>query len=304
MNREQQVWLAVFVIGAMGLAIRAGIRPQGLGTVYVVQQTPAEPAAPDAPAKPVRYRETTPGAPNAVLSWERTIGVWIAALMTLGVLSYLYRDNPLYKLVEAIVVGVSAGYSFVVGLWDNLIAKLFVKLTPGLVHEIFIPLGAGEKIPDPDYTYLVPLLLGVLLFFRFLPKLEWVSVWPLAFVVGTTAGLKLIMFIEADFLRQIQNTWLPWIVVSTNPANGLQSIDYGTSIKNILLVLSVLAALTYFYFSVEHKGPVKYVARAGIWVLMITFGSSFAFTVMGRITLLTVRLEFLLGRWLGLLDLS
>ena len=69
-----------------------------------------------------------------------------------------------------------------------------------------------------------------------------------------------------------------------------------------MLVMGVLASLTYFYFSVEHRGVIKHVARYGIWVLMITFGSSFAFTVMGRITLLTVRLEFLLGRWLGLID--
>ena len=36
----------------------------------------------------------------------------------------------------------------------------------------------------------------------------------------------------------------------------------------------------------------------GIWFLMITFGSAFGLTVMGRITLLSQRFEFLFTDWL------
>jgi len=67
-----------------------------------------------------------------------------------------------------------------------------------------------------------------------------------------------------------------------------------------VIVVSVLSSLTYFYFSVEHKGWVGRISRVGIWVLMISFGASFALTVMGRITLLTMRLQFLFDDWLGL----
>ena len=97
-------------------------------------------------------------------------------------------------------------------------------------------------------------------------------------------------------------SFAPFVVFAVDKQTSRGFIDFWQSLKNTLLVLGVLASLTYFYFSVEHKGAIAYVARWGIWVLMITFGSSFAFTVMGRITLLTVRLEFLLGRWLGLID--
>lgn len=298
MNREQQFWLVIFLLGAAGLALRVAMAPDRVGTVYVAAQTPD---SAEVPPKPIRYHETVRGAPNAVLSIERTLGVWLAALMTLGVLSYLYHDNPLYKLVESVVVGVSAGYSFVVGFWEVLVDKLMLKLTPELVNAWIRPLGESEQ--SRDWWALVPLILGVLVFFRFVPKLGWLAVWPLAFVVGLTAGLKLIVFIEADFIGQIQNTMLPFLVVITDKV-GVKHVDYWQSLKNVILVLGVLASLTYFYFSVEHKGLVGGVARCGIWVLMITFGSSFAFTVMGRITLLTVRLEFLLGRWLGLIDVS
>jgi hypothetical protein len=64
----------------------------------------------------------------------------------------------------------------------------------------------------------------------------------------------------------------------------------------------VLCCLTYFFFSFEHKGIVGKAARVGIWILMITFGASFGYTVMGRIALLAIRLEFLLDNWLWLID--
>ena len=44
-------------------------------------------------------------------------GVWIAALLTLCVFSFLYKDNPLYKFAEHLFVGVSAGYYIALNYW-------------------------------------------------------------------------------------------------------------------------------------------------------------------------------------------
>ncbi len=38
------------------------------------------------------------------------VGAWIAVFLTLAIFSYLYRDNPFYKIAEHVFVGVSAGY--------------------------------------------------------------------------------------------------------------------------------------------------------------------------------------------------
>ena len=72
-------------------------------------------------------------------------------------------------------------------------------------------------------------------------------------------------------------------------------------------MLGVLSSLTYFYFSVEHKGLIiGNVARVGIWVLMITFGATFGYTVMARVSLLVGRVIFFqdvwlrTARWLGI----
>ena len=72
--------------------------------------------------------------------------------------------------------------------------------------------------------------------------------------------------------------------------------------ESVFLVVGVLSCLVYFFFSVEHKGIVGKTAKLGIWFMMITFGAAFGYTVMGRIALLAIRLEFLFDDWLWLID--
>ena len=56
--------------------------------------------------------------------WE-TFGVWLAAALTIGIISFLYRDNAFYKVCESIFVGISAGYWFITYYWDNLYKKFY-----------------------------------------------------------------------------------------------------------------------------------------------------------------------------------
>jgi hypothetical protein len=73
-------------------------------------------------------------------------------------------------------------------------------------------------------------------------------------------------------------------------------------VRMLTIVIGVLCGLVYFFFSIEHKGFVGKTARVGIWFLMVTFGAAFGYTVMGRIALLAIRLEFLMDDWLWLID--
>ncbi len=233
----------------------------------------------------------------ARISLNRSVGLWIGAFFTLFIFSFLYRDNPLYKTAEAAVVGVSAAYYMVVGFWTTMIPNLLGKLFPGLIQAWAMP-GLSPE-PEPwSWLYVVPLILGIMLLMRLVPKASWISVWPLAFIIGTTAGLRMVVFLEADFLSQIENSMVPLLVWDTTTATPRW--DVWNSFENILLVVSVLACLVYFFFSIEHKGAVGQVSRFGIWILMITFGAMFGMTVMGRIALLAIRLEFLFRDWLNL----
>ncbi|MCA9016279.1 MAG: hypothetical protein KDA77_13185, partial [Planctomycetaceae bacterium] len=72
------------------------------------------------------------------------------------------------------------------------------------------------------------------------------------------------------------------------------------SLRNTIVIVGVLSCMVYFFFSIEHEGVVKQISRLGVWFLMVTFGASFAYTVMGRIALLSGRLDFLFNNWLGI----
>lgn len=67
----------------------------------------------------------------------------------------------------------------------------------------------------------------------------------------------------------------------------------------VLMVIGVICTLTYFFFSVEHTGPIKWTSKVGIAFLMIGFGAAFGNTVMGRLALMIHRVGFLINDWLG-----
>lgn len=253
--------------------------------------------------------ESMEAAKRAELSWPRTIGLWLAAFFTLAVFSFLYRDNPFYKFTESVVVGASAAYYMVVAFWSVLIPKLFGSLVPGLVRAFVQPTlldpGLSQRI-----AMALALVLGVMLLMQLVPKVRWMAVWPLAFVIGTFAGLKLFTYIESDLMAQLRAATAesPVVVVrEIVPGIPLSQGEviwqsFLASLKNSLLFLGTICTLVYFFFSLEHKGFTGRVARVGIWFLMITFGAAFGFTVMGRVTLLAKRFEFLFDDWLWFID--
>ncbi|MEZ6067346.1 MAG: hypothetical protein R3B90_16955 [Planctomycetaceae bacterium] len=284
MKRETLIWLVVLGLATIWLVVRASSGQMALQ--YVQPQAIGETGA--------THNDFTAG--TAVYSPSRTAGVWVAALLTLFIMSFLYKDNPLYKLAEAVIVGVSAAYWMVVSFWTVLVPNLFGKLWPDAIHDWAMP--GLSPVRDKDwYWYLVPLFLGGMLLWRLSPKGGWIARWPLAFIIGTTAGLRLVHFLQADFLSQIQAGVEPVLVL-----DGSVSDNFWASFRASLVFLATLAALTYFFFSIEHKGIVGRVSRVGIWVLMITFGAAFGYTVMGRIALLAIRFEFLFDNWLWLID--
>ncbi len=285
------IW-TILLIAASGYII-ARASTGGMGLAYVR----AVPITPEGATEPqwTRYDPVDPSArseEDVELSVPRTVGIWVAALCTLAILSFLYGDNPAYKLAEAVFVGSSAAYAMAVGFWTGIVENLIGVLSPELMQATVNP--DWEK--PQNLLYIVPLILSILMLWRLAPVGGWISRWPLAFFIGATAGIRLTAYLESDFVRQIQSTIIPLIVMTEG------RFDWETSLKNITIVVGVLSCLVYFFFSVEHTGVVGGISRLGIWFLMITFGAGFGYTVMGRIALISDRLEFLFDDWMWLID--
>ncbi len=219
------------------------------------------------------------------------IALWVAAFLTLGIYSFLYKDNPWYKLCEAIFVGISAGYWFVTLFWDNIYGKFWLGVFPDTTTN-----ATGEivYVSTPDYWLIVGAVLGFLMLLRLVPKIGWISRWPLAFIVGATAGFYLINYFSSNVMAQVQDTIMPLFGV------GYNASVYDI-IGNVVIAVGTFTGLIYFFFSKEHKGAFGGAARVGIFFLMITFGAAFGYTVMSRMSLLIGRMDFIFGDWLGLI---
>jgi hypothetical protein len=204
------------------------------------------------------------------------IGTWLAGFLTLAILSFLYKDNPFYKLAEHIYVGVSAGY------W--LIYVAFFDVKP-MLWDTFVTETGAEK-----WIILIPGALGIIMLSRWFPKTAWLSRWPIAFTVGVGAGLGITANIQGYVVPQIEATLLP--------VTGFNVV----SLNNVILVAGVVTTILYFYFSKPHRGILGGAARIGIVFIMISFGASFGYTLMARISLLIGRLYFLLADLLHVID--
>lgn len=117
--------------------------------------------------------------------------IWLGAFFTLALFSFMYKDNPFYKIAEHIFAGLTAGYQ--VGLiWDTVI-----------LQQLWHSLSAGR------WWFFVPGVLGILMFTRMSKNYSWVSRVSLAFVMGVTAGIFLISQLHGLVLPQMRNTMVP-----------------------------------------------------------------------------------------------
>ena len=215
---------------------------------------------------------------SATLAADWTgFGIIVAAGFTLALYSFLYKDNPLFKFGEHVYVGVAAAYTFG-QVWF-----------PVLYGELLAPIleSDADASAKTSWWLLVPTLLGLLILTRFSTRLGWLSRIAFAFVVGLGAGFAIPRTISSYILAQIEPTLKPLSM-------SWDGIDL------LIILVCVVTVLIYFFFSVEHSGAVGKASKVGIWFLMISFGASFGYTIMGRLSLLIGRVTFLFRDWLGI----
>jgi len=196
--------------------------------------------------------------------------IWttLAAFLTFCIFSFLYKDNPFYKFAEHLVVGVSAGYFTMLLVYE------------GLFPKVIVPIFQQGRL-----YYLIPAILGLLMWTRFVKKWSWVSRYPIAATIGIGTGVSIPLEMQTKVVQQLRASMS---AISFNDASGINSL---------LVVIGVFCALVYFFFSTEHKGVFGGIAKFGIWTLMVGFGTGFGLTVMGRVSLLIDRVKFLAETW-------
>jgi FtsH-binding integral membrane protein len=204
----------------------------------------------------------------------RTIIDFVAAILTLMVLSRIIGDNPLFRIAQYLFVGVSLGLAFVVAYQQ--------VLRPAIGALI-----AGQ--PGATTLYAVPLLLGLLLFPRITRRQEWswLANIPLALVFGVGAALAVGGAVAGTLAPQILDT-------ANRPLSGGPAQIAGV----VVLALGTVVTLSAFYYTVPRESGagrlVALTALVGHWLLMVAFGFFFASAMQTYLSALTERLSFLL----------
>jgi hypothetical protein len=210
------------------------------------------------------------------------LGIWVGAILTLLVFSYLLGDTPLFRLAQAIFVGVAVGYGLNVALQ--------LILIPNLVNKLITP--------DPSWLYFVPLALGILLLLKM--RTAWASLGniSIAFLFGVGAALALGGALTGALVPQVSAT-----IVSLTPAQ-----NWDTFLSGFLMAFGTIGALLTFRFVTNQQRfagrSLEMLARGwsyfGRWFILVAFGAIFADTAVSRIAVLISRVYYLLHNWLGI----
>jgi hypothetical protein len=208
------------------------------------------------------------------------IGLLAGVILTLLVFSYLLGDTPLFRLAQAIFVGVAVGYATVVAIDLVLLPRLVVPLA---------------NDPVGNSVLIIPLILGLLLLSKL--RTAWAPVGNLsiAFLFGVGGALAIGGALGGALVPQAGAT-----ILSLSGAQGWDSV-----LNNLLLVVGTIGALLSFRFMTGGTRPAGRLfdavaqgwGQVGRLFILFSFGAIFAGTAVSRISILIGRVSYLIDAW-------
>ena len=220
---------------------------------------------------------------------------WIGVVLTLCIFSFLYRDNPFYRFSEHLALGLANAWTLAF-TFHRVLMPYLVKPV-GAAFRALAADGPSTSLLNPNsdanFLALLPAFIGCLYFMRFVPQRAWLVRIPIGIFMGYYTGVNVPAQFDGVVFPQLKGTIV-------TPASFAGSTLQG--IWAVFVLIGVLGTLTYFFFSREHKGALKWAVKTGIIYIMIGFGASFGFTVMARVSLAIGRFYFLLRDWLGIIS--
>ena len=206
------------------------------------------------------------------MSMAELLGAFVGLVLTLGVFSYIFGDNVLFRLAIHIFIGVAAGYAAVL-VWYNVI-----------LYQLVTPLVFGGQAER--FLLLFPLILGVLLLAKASPRISALGNPAMAYLVGVGAA--------AAVGGAVLGTILPQVSAS---ANSL-SINL---FRGFVILVGTVTTLIYFHFGARERPGrgtqrpawMEGIALVGQGFIAITFGALFAGVYAASLAALIERLNFI-----------
>jgi hypothetical protein len=146
-------------------------------------------------------------------------------------------------------------------------------------------------INEGQIQWLIPVLIGLLFYAKFIPGLDWVPRYPTALLVGLGSALSMRVVVRSRFISQITSTFV-------HPFSPPYQGNPPLPINNIVIIIIVIVTLLYFIFSggemVQKSVFMANIRKLAIYFMLFAFGAGFANTVVTRLALWVGRTRFLI----------
>jgi hypothetical protein len=204
------------------------------------------------------------------------ISVWISAFLTFCVWSYFSRNkqNLAFRFAQSTIIGTGLGYVIVLVMLKN-------------VDRL-----AMTKIVNGQWIYVLPVILGLMMYTKFIPRYSYLARIPIAVIVAVGLGIGARASLETDVILQV-------LASANTPVVG---VDLYTALNGILLTLGVVTSILYFFFMVNDKWSPKLAPflKIGRYFIMAYLGTSFGSAILTRVTLFISRALYIVFDFLGL----
>jgi hypothetical protein len=174
----------------------------------------------------------------------------------------LYKNNPVYRIAQSLVVGVGAGFLLVANI------NAFNR---GVIQQTFVNGGL-------NFAMLLPWILGLAYLRIFIPSL--INVYRAVSILTLTVGIGVVLpYGPALF----------WTVSVGYAQNALNFITEGLStatIGQLLTAIAYVLGLSYFFFTDYAARPTTTFRRLGRVVLLVYTAMTITTTALGKINLI------------------
>jgi hypothetical protein len=178
----------------------------------------------------------------------------VQAVCMLMTWSLLYKENKIYRVGEAMTIGLFLG----------VILNYAVDV---LYKRVYTPLFVEGRLLS---GVLVVTILGILFYTRFFRPVWWISRWPVAILGGVGSAIAVRGVLGPMILKQLH----------TLPVTGQDPL---TTLNRVILPLATFTALCQFIFTKKQRGILGGLAFVGRLFLVVAFGFMLGTFLMSNI---------------------
>lgn len=195
---------------------------------------------------------------------QEQLGVLVSAILIVSQLSLIAGDNFFFKWSTRLVIGFSVIHAQIWGLyWSNRYAV--------------------EPIMKGELIWIIPLLLGLMMYTRLWKKYAWISKYPMGLQLGVGFGVVVVSMIRSQILDQIRMT-ITDITGATSPYALL---------NGALVLIGTITVTTFFFFTKEHTGIIGKSAYVGRAFIMSSIAVIWAGDYIWAMSMMAGQLQYL-----------